>query len=351
MSPNIQFVSDNSAAGSPSPSTPSQPVNETPLFDAYSNAVIGAVEKISPSVINIEVRHRTSPRPDRPQRESRGGGSGFVVTPDGFAITNSHVVSGADRIDVAFADGTRAPATLVGDDPDTDIAVIKVDARRPLAYAQLGESRRLRVGQIAIAIGNPYGFNTTVTTGVISATARSMRAGTGRLIDNILQTDAALNPGNSGGPLVDSNGRVIGVNTAVVFPAQGICFAIPIDTASWIAGKLIRDGKIRRSRIGIAGQNVPLPRRMLRYFELLGETGVIIAGVEPGGPADVAGIEQGDVIIELNGERIQTIDDLQREFTEERAGESVKLGVIRGEEKVELVVVPVSTQPESTPDE
>lgn len=340
MYPVIQFLSsDESAAGAVPPRSPSV-AGEAPLLDAYSNAVIGAVDRVSPSVVNIDTRRLARSG----ERESRGSGSGFVVTPDGFAITNSHVVNGADRIDVGFADGTRLPATLVGEDPDTDIAVIKIDSRRALAYAKLGESRRLRVGQIAIAIGNPYGFNTTVTTGVISATARSMRSRTGRLIDNILQTDAALNPGNSGGPLVDSNGFVIGVNTAVVLPAQGICFAIPIDTASWIAGKLIRDGKISRSRIGIAGQNIPLPRQMLRYFELLGETAVIVSGLEEGGPADRAGVQEGDVIVELNQERITSIDDLQRELTEERVGQSMKLGVIRAQEKIDLVVVPVASR-------
>lgn len=337
MTPTLQFVSDSTGH----PSSPPSPLRgEGELLDAYSNAVVGAVDKVGPSVINIDVRHRRGP--NRPQGGG-GSGSGFIVTPDGFAITNSHVVSGADKIEVAMSDGTRLPATLVGDDPDTDLAVIRIDSRKALPHAQLGESRRLRVGQIAIAIGNPYGFNTTVTTGVISATARSMRSRTGRLIDNILQTDAALNPGNSGGPLVDSNGRVIGVNTAVVLPAQGICFAIPIDTASWIAGKLIRDGKVSRSRIGIAGQNVPLPLQMRRYFELLSESAILVAGVEEGGPADRAGIVEGDLIVELDRQPIASIDELQRELTEERSGQRLPVSVIRHQEKLDLFVIPEST--------
>jgi S1-C subfamily serine protease len=337
MSPRIQFVSDTPNQSS---SPPSPPRGEGELLDAYSNAIVGAVEKVGPSVINIDVRHRRGPNR---QQGGAGSGSGFIVTPDGFAITNSHVVSGADQIEVALSDGNRLPAALVGDDPDTDIAVIRIDSRKTLPHAQLGDSRRLRVGQIAIAIGNPYGFNTTVTTGVISATARSMRARTGRLMDNILQTDAALNPGNSGGPLVDSNGRVIGVNTAVVLPAQGICFAIPIETASWIAGKLIRDGKISRSRIGVAGQNVPLSHQARRYFELLGETAVLVVGVELDGPAHRAGIVEGDVIVELDRQPIATIDELHRELTEERAGQRVSISVLRNQEKLDLFVVPDST--------
>ncbi len=337
MTPHIQLVSDSTGpAQVPAPGEK----GEGPLLDAYSSAIVGAVDKVGPSVVNIDVRSRRGPDA---VGERRGSGSGFIVSPDGFAITNSHVVSGATRIDVGLSDGTRLRASLIGDDPDTDLAVIRIDSRKPLPHAQVGESRRLRVGQIAIAIGNPYGFNTTVTTGVISATGRSMRSRTGRLIDNILQTDAALNPGNSGGPLVDSAGKVIGVNTAVVLPAQGICFAIPIDTASWIAGKLIRDGKISRSRIGIAGQTVPLPLQMRRYFELLGETGVMVAGTEPDGPAHRAGIEEGDVIVELDDQRILSIDDLQREFTEERAGQRMRVGIIRHQEKLELTVIPEST--------
>ncbi len=339
MSPRIQLVSDSTTPSSPGPPLPAR--GEGELLDSYSNAIVSAVDKVGPSVINIDVRHRRVQ--NGREQEGRGSGSGFIVTPDGFAITNSHVVSGADKIEVSLSDGTRLPSTLVGDDPDTDLAVIRIDSRKALPHAQLGESRRLRVGQIAIAIGNPYGFNTTVTTGVISATARSMRSRTGRLIDNILQTDAALNPGNSGGPLVDSNGRVIGVNIAIVLPAQGICFAIPIDTASWIAGKLIRDGTVSRSRIGIAGQNVPLPLQTRRYFELLSETAVMVAGIEENGPAHRAGIVEGDVIVELDGQPIATIDELQRELTEERAGSRLKIGVLRHEEKLELRVVPQST--------
>ncbi|HVV70992.1 MAG TPA: trypsin-like peptidase domain-containing protein, partial [Verrucomicrobiae bacterium] len=284
-------ASTSGAIGGQAPSV-AEPAEEG-LFDAYSKAVVHASEEVGQSVVNIEVKRRDGQR--------QGSGSGFVITPDGFVLTNSHVVHGADKIEVGLADGRRPDAHLVGDDPDTDLAVLRVYAPQ-LRPVRLGESKRIRVGQLAIAIGNPYGFQCTVTAGVVSALGRSFRAGTGRLIDNIIQTDAALNPGNSGGPLVNSRGEVIGVNTAVILSAQGICFAIGIDTAKYVASWLIKDGKIRRSYLGVGGQNVPLHRRLVRHYQLPVSTGVLVIALAPGSPASRAGLREGDVMVALNGQ-------------------------------------------------
>src|SRR2546421_2798669 len=247
--------------------------HDEPILDAYSQAVTSVVDRVGPSVVNIHVA--VAPRTDSPDPRARrggmGSGSGFVFTPDGFILTNSHVVHGADKIEAALADGRTCAARLIGDDPESDLAIIRIDAP-VLTAVEFGDSSKIRVGQIAIAIGNPYGFQASVTAGVISALARSFRAGTGRLIDNVIQTDAALNPGNSGGPLVNSHGQVIGVNTAVILPAQGICFATPIDTAKYVAAQLITQGRVIRSYIGVGGQDVPLHRRIVRYFDLPKET-------------------------------------------------------------------------------
>jgi S1-C subfamily serine protease len=263
-----------------------------------------------------------------------------VVTPDGFVLTNSHVVSGAQRITVSLLDGRRVPAHLVGDDPDSDLAVVRVHAAEDLTAIGFADSAGLKVGQIAIAVGNPYGFDCTVTAGVVSALGRSLRTKTGRLIDDVVQTDAALNPGNSGGPLCDAHGRVIGVNTAVILPAQGICFAIAANTATFVMGKLIHEGRIRRSYLGLAGQNVPLHRRVVRYHELGVESGVFVVSVEPGSPAARAGVRDGDLVVGYGEKAIASIDDLHRLLTEEQAGAAANLTVIRGVEKLSLPIQP-----------
>lgn len=312
--------------------------NENELFDAYSNAVINASERVSPSVVKIEIKSKNSR--NRRSRNEEGSGSGFVFTPDGFILTNSHVVHNASRIDAVMQSGNRYEADLVGDDPETDLAVVRINAPA-IASVQLGSSNNLKVGQLAIAIGNPYGFQSTVTAGVISALGRSLRASSGRLIDDVIQTDAALNPGNSGGPLVDSNGRVIGVNTATIMPAQGLCFAIAIDTAKFVAGRLIRFGKIRRSYIGMAGQNVPVLRQIVRYYDLPNTNGILVISMDDDSPAKRAGLQEGDVIVAFAGERVDGIDELHRLLTEERVGISQEISVVRRTELLKLDIIPL----------
>jgi S1-C subfamily serine protease len=301
------------------------------LLDSYSNAVIRAAEAVGPSVVKIDVRHG--------KHERGGSGSGFILTPDGFVLTNSHVVHGSDRVSVTLADGRQPDAQIVGDDPETDLAVLRIYAPR-LQPVRLGDSKNIRVGQVAIAIGNPYGFQATVTAGVVSAVARSFRASTGRLMDDVIQTDAALNPGNSGGPLVNSRGEVIGVNTAVILPAQGLCFAIGIDTAKFVAGWLIKDGKIRRSYIGVGGQNVPLARKLVRFYQLPVTSGVLVISVPSGSPAAAAGLREGDVIVEFQGQPIPSIDALHKLLTGDQIGRESDLTVIRGAEKLVVRIVP-----------
>jgi len=304
-------------------------INDEGLLDAYSRAVIEAAERVSPSVVYIQVT-------------GSGSGSGFVFTPDGFILTNSHVVHGATKLDVTLMDGRRFQAQSIGDDPDTDLAVIRITAPN-LVPAQLGESQTIRVGQMVIAIGNPYGFQYSVTAGVISALGRSLRAQSGRLMDGVIQTDAALNPGNSGGPLVNSRGEVIGVNTATILPAQGICFATSIDTAKFVAGRLIRDGRVSRSYIGVAGQNVPIPRRIVRFYQLPVETGVLLVSFETNGEASAAkeaGLVAGDLVIEFDGYPIRGIDDLHKLLTDERIGKKTSVTVIRGVQKLTFEIVP-----------
>ena len=313
------------------PQTHNTPVSDEALLDAYSKAVVHAADQVGPSVVNIEVRRRDGQR--------QGSGSGFIITPDGFVLTNSHVVHRADRIEVILSDGRRPDAHLVGDDPDTDLAVIRIYAPQ-LRPVHLGEATNTRVGQLAIAIGSPYGFQCTVTAGVVSALGRSFRANTGRLIDDILQTDAALNPGNSGGPLVNSRGEVIGVNTAVILPAQGLCFAIGIGTAKYVASWLIKEGKIRRSYIGVGGQNVPLHRRLMRHYKLATASGVLVISIAPSSPAARAALREGDVMVELNGHPIPSIDALHKLLTGNQIGVESRLTIIRGTEKLTLPITP-----------
>jgi S1-C subfamily serine protease len=322
------------------------PLSETDadevLLDAYSRAVSSAVEQVSPSVVNIEglrqsTHSHTTDR--RSAREMHSTGSGFIFTPDGFILTNSHVVHHASRLDVTLADGRRVPADLVGDDPDTDLAVVRIGASQ-LVPAQLGDSQTVRVGQVVIAIGNPYGFQCTVTAGVVSALGRSLRSSKGRLIDDIIQTDAALNPGNSGGPLVTAQGKVIGINTAVILPAQGLCFAIAMNTAIFVAGRLIKDGRIRRSYIGVGGQNVALPRRLVRLQHLSATSGVLVVAVEPHSPAQRAGVLEGDVIVGYGSQPMASIDALHRLLTDEQVHVRAALTVLRHGEKRILAIEP-----------
>jgi S1-C subfamily serine protease len=316
------------------------------LMDAYSRAVITAAEKVSPSVVYIEVQQAVrSRRGNAPQmsQETRGSGSGFIFTPDGFILTNSHVVHAAKRVEVTISDGHKHHADLIGDDPDTDLAVIRINAPN-LVPAHLGEAQKIRVGQLVVAIGNPYGFQYSVTAGVVSALGRSLRAQSGRLMDDVIQTDAALNPGNSGGPLVNSRGEVIGVNTAMILPAQGISFATSIDTAKFVASRLIRDGKVSRSYIGMAGQNVPLPRRIVRYYNLVVESGILVVSFEANSPARNAGLREGDMIIGFGDHPTAGIDDLHKLLSEERIGHKSSLVVLRGTEKLSFEVIPEESQ-------
>src|SRR5881394_206963 len=340
------LVSDETVI--PPQTTPRSPrPHEDELLDAYSRAVTGAAERVGPAVVSVEVRHKVERR-GRPAREVPGKGSGFVFTPDGFVLTNSHVVHDATRLEAALPDARRVRAELVGDDPDTDLAVLRVPPVS-LTVAELGDSGALRVGQLVVAIGNPLGFQSTVTAGVVSALGRSFRSVGGRLIDDVIQTDAALNPGNSGGPLVDARGRVVGVNTAVILPAQGICFAVGINTAKFVTGQLIRNGKMRRGRIGVAGQTVPLLRLAQRALGIDAKSGVLVTGVEPESPAARAQLASGDIIVEFDGSAITGIDDLHRVLTAERIGVATRVVVLRGAERLELPITSVESPPSCCP--
>jgi S1-C subfamily serine protease len=316
-------------AGTPLASTP----GDTPLLDAYSRTVSGVVQKVAPAVVNIRVEHENR------RGAAQGSGSGFVIAPDGFILTNSHVVHGAKNLEVTLADSRSFQARAVGDDPDTDLAVIRIGAPK-LPHLKFADSSRIRVGQIAVALGSPFGFQQTVTSGIVSALGRSMRAQSGRLLDDIIQTDAALNPGNSGGPLVDANGEVIGVNTAIILAAQGICFAIGSNTAEFVTAWLIKDGRIRRSWIGVAGQNVPIHQRVARFHRLKLDRGILVVGIEPNSPAQRSGLREGDVMIGFKGEAIATIDELHKRLVASEVGVGSPLTILRHTEKLELFIVP-----------
>ncbi len=335
--PALKKILDNDLRPDSQPNRPASSDRDSGLLDAYSQAVVNAAERVSPSVAFIEVSKIRQAQGAATRREGRGSGSGFVFTPDGFILTNSHVVQGADKVAVTLSDGRRFDATVVGHD-GTDIAVIRISAPGLIA-APLGDSEKIRVGQLAIAIGNPFGFQYSVTAGVVSALGRSLRSESGRLIDNIIQTDAALNPGNSGGPLVNSNGEVIGINTAVILPAQGLCFAVAVNTAKFIAGHLIKHGRIRRAYLGVGGQNVTIPRLVVRAQQLKLETGVLVISVEKQSPAEQAGLTEGDVIITLDDSSVRSVDDLHKLLTEARIGSRCELTLVRRSQKISLTVV------------
>src|SRR5580693_1637214 len=342
MSPNMTYLTpiydpigdaeSNSAAASISPPS----AEDLVLLDAYSRAVIGAVDRVGPAVLHLQI--------SGVKDGSGAAGSGVVFTPDAYVLTNSHVVSGARKIQATFPDGRSLAANPVGDDPDTDLAVLRLDGETP-TFARVGDSRRLRVGQLVVAIGNPFGFQCTVTAGVVSALGRSLRTRSGRLIDSVIQTDAALNPGNSGGPLVTAAGEVVGINTAIIGMAQGICFSISAATVEFVAARLIRDGRVRRCYIGVAGQNVPLPRRVVRFHELERGTGVRIQSTAPDGAARATGLTSGDVIVAVDGIPVGDIDELHRLMTEERVGKPVPVTVLRLSQKLDVVVTPRETPP------
>jgi S1-C subfamily serine protease len=311
------------------------------LLDAYSRAVVGAVERVGPAVVKVEVR---GARDAKSRRGAPGGsGSGFVFTPDGLILTNSHVVAAGSDFAVSLTDGRVLRADLVGDDPHTDLAVLRVTAPE-LTPAPLGDSSGLRPGQVVIAIGNPFGFQHTVTTGVVSAIGRSLRARTVRLMENLIQTDAALNPGNSGGPLVTSAGEVVGVNTAVILGGQGIAFAVPINTAAWVISCLLKDGRVRRSYLGVAGQDIDIPRRLVREYALPRERGLSLTAVTPKSPADDAGLRPGDLLIDFGGVPIGGPDDLVRLLTDQAIGVATPIRVLRHGAPRRLIVVPRESQ-------
>jgi len=330
----VRTVASDSVSPGSSPAPSPEPDPSPELLDAYSRVTVGVSEKVCPSVVSVEVL-RLSGRP-----AGRGGtGSGFSFRPDGYLLTNSHVVHGADLVQVTFSDERQMSAEVVGDDTETDLAVLRLEGSG-FPFTPLGRSAQVKVGQLVVAVGNPLGFQCTVTAGVVSALGRSLRARSGRLIDDIIQTDAALNPGNSGGPLVNFRGEAIGVNTAIIPEAQGICLAISSDTARWVAEGLIRDGRIRRGYLGLGGQRVALPSRLLKEHDLKLETGMMVVGVQPGSPGQTAGLRERDVIVSFNGNKVSGVDDLHRLLAGHAVGTKSTVTLLRGGKKMELEIVP-----------
>jgi S1-C subfamily serine protease len=326
------------APGGPASEAADLPERDATLLDGYSRTVINVAERVGPATVKIEVQGKPDGRRGS-EPVLRGSGSGFVFTPDGLLLTNSHVVRAAQQILVTLPSGDQQRARVVGDDPHTDLAVLSI-VGPDLPHASFGESKRLAVGSIAIAIGNPFGFSWTVTAGVVSALGRSLRTESGRLVDDVIQTDAALNPGNSGGPLVGSDARVIGVNTAVFLRSQGICFAIAIDTAQWIALRLLRDGVVRRGYLGVGAQTAPLVTRQARHFGLAQRSAAFVTQLDTGGPAARAGLREGDLIVSFAGQNIGGVDDLHRLLSETSLGRAQELGVLRGTQHLRLSVTP-----------
>jgi S1-C subfamily serine protease len=310
------------------------------LLDAYSNAVIGAVEMVSPSVVHVQVRG------NRGGHRAQGSGSGTILSPDGIVLTNNHVVEGATSIELALSDARSVPARILGRDPDTDIAVLRAEARDSLPAARLGNSKRVKPGQVAIAIGNPLGFESTVTAGIVSAVGRSLRAQNSRLITDVIQTDAALNPGNSGGPLVNSRGEVIGVNTAVIMGAQGICFSVASNTAQHVLTQVLQHGRVRRARLGIAGDQVQLAQRLRVRAGLTQEAGVRVVEVQPGSPAAAAGLQPGDVIVGIDDETVTGIDDIARVLDGSKIDKRVSASVLREGGIIKVSVTATERLPE-----
>jgi len=329
----MRMVNGNAEATPSPPERPSSEADEQEAMDAYSRVIVAVAEMLGPAVVNLRSVASES------GRRGGGSGSGFLFTPDGFLITNHHVVRGASRLRVRLNDGREVAGRVVGADPWTDVAVAQAEASG-LPHAQLGESAALRVGQLVVAIGSPFGFDSTVTAGVISALGRTLRSITGHLVDNVIQTDAALNPGNSGGPLLDSRGRVIGINTAVIQSAQGICFAIPINMAKRIIPQLMQHGRVVRGYLGLHGRDVPVARHLARSLSLNQETGVEVVGVEPAGPASQAGMVEGDLIVALGDERVATIDDLQNRLAEVPVGIPTEIVLLRDGRRLARFVVP-----------
>jgi S1-C subfamily serine protease len=322
-------------------STPA--VTDGELLDAYSSAVTQVVDAVGPAVVSISVRGPQSAGPGWGRRGG-GSGSGVLFTPDGYILTNAHVVRGGARLEVALTDGSTHAAQLCGADPATDTAVIRIEGRG-LPHASFGESAKLRVGQLCVAIGNPLGFSSTVSAGVVSALGRNMRAQDGRLMENIIQSDVALNPGNSGGPLVDTRARVIGVNTAMIFGAQGISFAVPIDTAKWVVGQIMTQGRVRRSWLGIVAQNRRIDPRVKRHLDLLQESGVEVMSVEPSGPAAAAGVRDGDIVLALDGRPVQSVDDVHRTLTQWPVGKPLPVAALRRLDRLDVVALPTEAKP------